>query len=125
VRLLLDAHALLWWLADDPSLSKAAREAIASASNHVAVSAITVWEIGIKQALGKLDAPADLVETIETSGFDGLPVTMVHGAAASRLVRHHDDPFDRMLIAQAQAEGLTVVTRDEAIGRYGVAILAA
>ena len=125
MRLLLDAHALLWWLADDPSLSKAAREAIGSPSNQVAVSAITVWEIGIKQALGKLEAPADLVETIETSGFDGLPVTLAHGAAAAGLVRHHDDPFDRMLVAQAQAEGLTVVTRDEAIRRYGVAILAA
>lgn len=125
MRLLLDAHALLWWLADDPSLSKAARDAIGSPSNWVAVSAITVWEIGIKQALGKLEAPADLFETIETSGFDGLAVTLAHGAAAGRLVRHHDNPFDRMLVAQAQAEGFTVVTRDEAIGRYGVAVLAA
>jgi Uncharacterized protein conserved in bacteria len=125
MRLLLDAHALLWWLADDPSLSEAARQAIGSGSNWVGVSAITVWEIGIKQALGKLDAPADLVDTIETSGFDGLQVTLAHGAATARLTRHHDDPFDRMLVAQAQAEGLTVVTRDEAIGRYDVAILVA
>lgn len=125
MRLLLDTHALLWWLADDPSLREAAREAIASPESAVFVSAGSAWEIAIKQALGKLRGPGDLEAELESEGFAPLSITVGHALAAGALPRHHDDPFDRLLVAQAQAEGLTIVTRDPRIEPYGVATLAA
>jgi PIN domain nuclease of toxin-antitoxin system len=124
VKLLLDTHALLWWFADSPVLSPSARAAVAS-SDDVWVSAASAWEIAIKRALGKLDAPADLVTALDESGFRPLPIVVLHAAVAGALPRHHDDPFDRMLVAQAQIEGLTIVTSDRQIPRYGVAVLAA
>ena len=120
MRLLLDAHALLWWLADDPELSEEANDAVADPGSVVFVSAATAWEIAFKQALGKLDAPSDLERQIEVNRFEPMPITIGHGYAAGTLPRHHDDPFDRMLVAQAMAEHLTVVTRDSSIGLYGV-----
>jgi PIN domain nuclease of toxin-antitoxin system len=124
VRLLLDTHALLWWLADE-GLSAQAREAIADPANFVAVSAASAWEISIKKTLGKLLAPDDLEQQIRAGGFVGMPISITHAVAAGALARHHEDPFDRMLIAQAFAEGLTVVTRDERFNDYGVALLPA
>jgi PIN domain nuclease of toxin-antitoxin system len=124
VRLLLDTHALLWWLADE-GLNAEAREAITDPANLVAVSAASAWEISIKKALGKLAAPDDLEQQVQTGGFVSLPISIAHAIAAGRLPRHHDDPFDRMLIAQALAEGLTIVTRDKRFDDYGVALLAA
>jgi PIN domain nuclease of toxin-antitoxin system len=124
VRLLLDTHALLWWLADE-GLTTEAREAIADPANLVAVSAANAWEISIKKALGKLAAPDDLEHQVRTGGFTPLPVSIAHGLAAGQLPRHHEDPFDRMLIAQAFAEGLTIVTRDKRFAEYGVALLPA
>jgi PIN domain nuclease of toxin-antitoxin system len=124
VRLLLDTHALLWWLADE-GLTAEAREAIADPANLVAVSAASAWEISIKKALGKLTAPDDLAEQVRTGGFTPLPVSIAHGLAAGQLPRHHEDPFDRMLIAQAFAEQLTIVTRDKRFADYGVALLPA
>ena len=124
MRLLLDTHALLWWLADE-GLSAEAREAIADPGNLVVVSAATAWEISIKKALGKLAAPDDLEHQLATGGFEPLPIGIAHAVAAGRLPRHHEDPFDRMLIAQALAEGLTIVTRDKRFGDYGVALLPA
>ena len=124
MRLLLDTHTLLWWLADE-DLNAQAREAIADPANLVAVSAASVWEVSIKKALGKLAAPDDLEQQVQTGGFVPLPLSIAHGIAAGRLPRHHDDPFDRMLIAQAIAEGLTIVTRDKRFDDYGVALLAA
>ncbi|MGH2454715.1 MAG: type II toxin-antitoxin system VapC family toxin [Candidatus Limnocylindria bacterium] len=123
MRLLLDAHVVLWWLADDPTLERAARDAIVDGDNWVAVSAATVWEIGIKRALGKLEAPDDLIGASEASHLEPLAITVGHADAAAVLPRHHDDPFDRMLVAQARIEGLTIVTRDPAIARYGVPVL--
>ena len=123
--LLLDAHALLWWLADDATLGDAARRSIADPSVDVLVSAATVWEIGIKRALGKLDAPDELPEAIERSGFGGLPVTLVDADVAAGLPPHHRDPFDRMLVAQATRLGAIVVTRDASFTPYGVRILSA
>lgn len=124
MKLLLDSHTYLWWLADDPSLSRSARGALADPSNVVFVSAATVWEIEIKRALGRLDAgAADLVAEIAANGFMELPVLARHAEAAGRLPRHHDDPFDRMLAAQSQLEGLVCVTRDPAFEAYGVACL--
>lgn len=125
MRILLDTHALLWWLADDPALSSTAREAIAADENIVAVSAVTSWEISIKRALGKLEAPNDLREQIEANEFASLPIALIHGLAAGDLPPHHDDPFDRMLVAQARIEGFTLVTRDSRFERYGIDLLAA
>jgi len=124
VRLLLDTHALLWWLADE-GLTTQARDAIADPANVVVVSAASAWEISIKKALGKLVAPDDLEQQVQAGGFLPLPISIAHGVAAGRLARHHEDPFDRMLIAQAYAEGLTIVTRDTRFNEYGVALLPA
>ena len=124
MKLLLDSHAYLWWLADDPSLSDAARTALADPDNVVYVSAATIWEIEIKRALGRLDAgEADFAAEIEQNRFAELPVRAAHAAAAARLPHHHGDPFDRMLVAQSQADGLVCVTRDAAFDAYGVATL--
>jgi PIN domain nuclease of toxin-antitoxin system len=126
VKLLLDSHAFLWWLAEDPKLGAGARQAVADPSSIVHVSAATVWELSIKAALGKLDLDgADLVEEIQENDFIELPMTARHSLAAATLPRHHDDPFDRMLIAQARIEGLTIVTRDPAFRAYGVGLLPA
>jgi PIN domain nuclease of toxin-antitoxin system len=124
VRLLLDTHALLWWLADE-GLTTQARDAIADPANVVVVSAASAWEISMKKALGKLVAPDDLEQQVQAGGFLPLPISIAHGVAAGRLARHHEDPFDRMLIAQAYAEGLTIVTRDKRFNEYGVALLPA
>ena len=124
MRLLLDTNALLWWLADE-GLAAQARDAIADPENLVVVSAVSAWEISIKKALGKLAAPDDLEHQVQVGGFTPLPITIAHGVAAGKLARHHDDPFDRMLIAQALAEGLTVVTRDKRFSDYSVALLPA
>lgn len=123
MSLLLDTHALLWWLADDPALTVEARTTIRAAGTRVFVSAATAWEISIKQALGKLEAPDDLEAALAASRFQSLPMTIPHALTAGRLPRHHEDPFDRMLIAQAQHEQLTVVTHDPKFGLYNVAIL--
>jgi PIN domain nuclease of toxin-antitoxin system len=125
LSLLLDTHALIWWLNEEPKLSRAAQVAIADIRTVVFVSAASVWEVSIKQSRGKLNAPSDLVHQIEANRFEPLPITVAHAYAAGSLPRHHNDPFDRMLVAQALAEGLTIVTRDERIARYGVPTLAA
>ena len=123
MNLLLDTHTLLWWLADDAALKADAREAIGDASNMIYVSAASAWEISIKKALGKLDAPDDLHAALVANHFQPLPITIQHGTSAGRLPRHHDDPFDRMLIAQAQAEQLTLITHDTMFRSYGIPII--
>jgi PIN domain nuclease of toxin-antitoxin system len=124
VRLLLDTHALLWWLAD-AELAQEAHALIADPGNSVAVSAVSAWEISIKKALGKLTAPDDLEQQILASDFTPLPIDISHAIRAGRLPRHHEDPFDRMLIAQAQAEHMTIVSRDKRFDRYDVVVVAA
>lgn len=101
-----------------------AREAIADGNNLVVVSAASAWEISIKKALGKLQAPDDLPAVITECNLEPLPITLQHATLAGALPRHHDDPFDRMLVAQAMQEGLTVVTGDSAFASYGVGVLA-
>ena len=123
--LLLDAHAVLWWLADDPTLEPAARSAIADPASDVLVSAATVWEIAIKRALGKLDAPDGLTDALEVVGFDVLPVIGYDAEAAGALPPHHRDPFDRMLVAQAQRLGALIVSRDTAFAFYEADVLQA
>jgi len=120
MRLLLDTHVLLWWLADDHRLSAEHRVLIADASNVVLASAMTIAEIAIKASLGKLEAPDDLLPTLETGGFDELPFESRHADLLRKLPWHHRDPFDRMLIAQAIAEQLTVLTADPHFTAYGV-----
>lgn len=125
MRLLLDTHALLWWMARLPRLGVAARAAIDSPASDVHVSAVTASEIAIKKALGKLTAPDDLQEQVISNGFTELRLTIAHGLAMGELPLHHKDPFDRMLIAQARVEGLTLVTSDRAMSDYDVPILPA
>ena len=119
-RLLLDTHVFLWWLAGDAALGLKAKAAIGDGRNDIFVSAASVWEIAIKRALGKLEAPEDMEKIVEDEEFVRLPVSLFHAEAAGRLPPLHNDPFDRMLIAQAQAEGLVFLTADAEISRYGV-----
>jgi PIN domain nuclease of toxin-antitoxin system len=123
VTLLLDTHVLLWWLADDPRLTPAMREAIADPSSSVVVSAASAWEAAIKAAVGKLRVPDGLRDELVRHGFDELPVTVEDGLAAGALPRHHSDPFDRMLIAQAARRQFVLVTADRRFSDYDVLTL--
>ncbi len=121
MNLLIDTHVLLWALDDDATLSPAARTAIIDGNNVVFVSAATAWEIVIKQALGKLRAPTgDYLHELQRHRFTPLDITTEHALAVEGLPPHHADPFDRMLVAQAQVEKLTLVTRDERLLSYTV-----
>ena len=117
MKLLLDTHVWLWWLAGEP-LSSGAADAISNADNDVYLSSVSVWEAMIKASIGKLDVPADLMDA--STQFDELPVTWAHAAAVRELPLHHRDPFDRLLIAQARVESATLVTRDCTFEAYGV-----
>lgn len=123
MNLLLDTHALLWWLAGE-ELGVEALRAIEDPGADVLVSAASVWEISIKRALGKLRTGDDLLEAIHGSGFAPLPIALEHAELAGGLPAHHHDPFDRMLIAQAQALELVIVTRDRSFEQYEVSLLA-
>jgi PIN domain nuclease of toxin-antitoxin system len=123
VRLLLDTHALLWWLANDARLGTRAREAIATPTNLVFVSAATAWEIAVKRALGRLTAPGDIEEWLVENDFQPLPIQVAEAVASAELPPHHRDPFDRLLVAQAQIGRMTIVTGDEDIAKYGVSTL--
>lgn len=124
MRLLLDTHALLWWLADDASLPKRARSAIADTSNNVIVSAASAWEIAIKFRLGRLPDASGLlgefVDQVRLQGFDLLAISADHAIRAGLLPGTHRDPFDRMLAAQAQAEDLTLISNETLFDGYGV-----
>lgn len=121
--LLLDTHAFLWWIGDEPALGPRAREAIAAPANVVFVSAATAWEIAVKREAGKLDAPGEVGAWIRDGGFTELAIEVEHAVASAGLPRHHGDPFDRLLIAQARLEDLTLVTSDPEILGYDVATL--
>ena len=121
---LLDTHALLWWLSDDPGLTQTARRAIAETRNTLIVSAASAWEIATKVRLGKLPSAADLVsnfcDQIEQEGFRLMPISAAHGIRAGLLPGPHKDPFDRMLIAQSQAENLPIISNEVIFETYGV-----
>ncbi len=125
MNILLDTCVLLWWLADDPALSGPAREAIADPDNVVHYSSASIWEIVIKRGLGKLEVPDEFAEVIAGQGFRALDITPAHALQVGQLADHHRVPFDRILIAQAQVEGLTIATRDPRVKAYEVPILEA
>jgi PIN domain nuclease of toxin-antitoxin system len=123
MNLLLDTHVVLWWLDDNPSLSSRARSAVADSDNTVFISAAVIWEIRIKQALGKLKLPRNLRDVLDRQPFTSLPITAEHAHAVSELPAYHRDPFDRILLAQAKVERLTFVTHDKGLRQYQIPIL--
>lgn len=122
---LLDTNVLLWYLSDDASLRKDIKDLISNPSNSIYVSTVSSWEISIKQALGKLEAPDTLKEAILATRFDLLPISLDHTLAAKDLPNHHFDPFDQLLIAQAQVEKLVFITHDDRIPQYPIKCLKA
>jgi PIN domain nuclease of toxin-antitoxin system len=122
-RLLLDTNVLLWWLAGNRNLKQSVTRIIAAPESEVFVSAATTWEISIKRKLGKIRAPENMEAEILKEGFSPLPITLFHGQLAGSLPDVHRDPFDRMLIAQAQAEGLEVVSGDRIFAQYEVKLV--
>ena len=125
-RLLLDTHIFLWWLTEDPALHKHVKQTIIDSGNQVYISAATVWEISVKQTLGKLTLPEDMErdmeKVVEEERFLKLPISLYHAQIAGGLPMIHKDPFDRMLIAQAQAQRLLLVTDDMQIKKYPVQV---
>ena len=120
----LDTHALLWWLGGE-QLSAEATAAIIDPGNEVLVSVVSGWEIAIKSSRGKLTIDGDLTDDIFTNGFDILPILCSHASHVAALPDHHRDPFDRMLIAQCQSEGFTLISRDSHMSPYDVELLLA
>lgn len=123
MSLLLDSHVLLWLMLDDSRIDPRSLATVVGGDHEVLVSAATMWELEIKRLKGKLSAPEDLLDRVECAGFRLLDVTPDHALDAARLPPHHGDPFDRMLIAQAQAEGATLVTHDDALSAYDVPLM--
>ena len=120
MKLLLDTHILLWWLTEPGGLSKEAGKTINNGGNVVYVSATVIWEMVIKKSLGKLEMPDNIEKILQLNNFNLLPVTVAHSLGVDKLPHHHRDPFDRMLIAQAMHEKLTLVSRDPQIKKYDV-----
>jgi PIN domain nuclease of toxin-antitoxin system len=125
--MLLDTHAFLWWIAGDERLSRRAAQAIADGGNEIFVSAASIWEIAIKGRLGRLGIPGDpgafIGGQIVENAFRGLPIDAAHALRIWSLPDHHQDPFDRMLVAQAQVEGLKLVSRDPLVAKYDVEVI--
>lgn len=127
MRALLDTHAFLWWVTDDPQLSEMARRIIGDEANQIFLSAASAWEIAIKVGTGKLRLPEPpesfVTSRIASAGFEILPILLSHALHTATLPPHHRDPFDRILIAQCQIEALPILTADSQIARYAVPIL--
>jgi PIN domain nuclease of toxin-antitoxin system len=119
LKFLLDTHLLLWWLANDPRLPTGARALIADPANTILVSAVSLWEIWLKKSLGKLEIPSDFDRRLEAEPLEHLPLRVGHARQVGLLPWHHRDPFDRMLVAQAQIENLILLTSDAAVQSYG------
>jgi PIN domain nuclease of toxin-antitoxin system len=122
VKLLLDTHAALWWLSGEPVGAEAERQ-LSDESNRVMLSAVVVWEVAIKRSLGKLDAPGNLVDVLLGAGAAPAPITLEHAATVESLPRHHRDPFDRLLVAQATVERAAIVSADPQLRAYDVPVL--
>ncbi len=123
MRLLLDTHAAVWFAEADPRLSASALAAIADPDNDVLLSPVVAWEVAIKRALRKSDVAQDYLRPLLGAGAREVPITIDHAQAVEYLPRHHGDPFDRLLIVQAQAEGAAIVTDDDKIQSYDVPIV--
>jgi len=121
MRVLLDTHVLLWAVLNDPRLTSAQVRAISE--GEVYLSSVSVWEIGIKRAIGKLDVPENLFEIAVDAGCRPLPISWAHADAAAVLPLHHSDPFDRMLVAQARCEGLRLASSDSKFRAYDVELV--
>jgi PIN domain nuclease of toxin-antitoxin system len=121
--LLLDTHTLLWSVGDEDRLPSGVHETLSAGVVPAYVSAASIWEIAIKRASGKLEVPEDLLDKVAAARFIELGITFAHALLAGALPPHHGDPFDRMIVAQAQSEGFTIVTRDERIAAYDVPVL--
>ena len=124
MRLLLDTHTLIWWLNASPEITRAMDAALRSAENVKFVSVVSIWEMRLKSAIGKLDLPKNFRAVLDQQPIEQLPVLAEHAHAFGELPLHHRDPFDRMLVAQAIVENLTLVTRDQRIRQYEVPVLA-
>jgi PIN domain nuclease of toxin-antitoxin system len=124
LHLLLDTHALIWWMTENPSLPESVRRLIVDKRNTVIVSAASAWEMAVKVRLGRLPAASDITRNFEEyltqSGFESLAVSAAHGIRAGFLPGPQRDPFDRMLIAQAQGENLTMVSNELSFDSYGI-----
>lgn len=123
MRYLLDTHVLLWWLAKDARLSSNVLKSISAFENLIFISAASVWEISIKQSLGKLSIPSNLLEMLKKNEFQTLDISAEHALKIRELPLIHKDPFDRMLIAQAIVEGLTLISNDKKFKNYNVPLL--
>ena len=123
MRILLDSHTLLWWMGDPNRIRAAARAEISHPRNEVFTSAVSIWEIGLKRAKGKLRIPENFADFLPANGIQILPFTGAHAQASIQLPPHHGDPFDRALIAQCQIESLTFATRDAIAARYQIGLL--
>ena len=119
MKLVLDTHLLLWWLDDSSLLPEDARALISAPENDILVSAVSLWEIWLKQSLGKLRLPADFEDRLKEEAFEDLPLTGTHTRLIASLPWNHRDPFDRMLVARAQIEGVTLLTADAKLAAYG------
>lgn len=125
MKLLLDANAFIWAYARPTELSPAARRALNDVANDRLVSIASLWEIAIKMSIGKLAFSENLAQALDDIAATSLPITLIHVARVRNLPFHHRDPFDRMMIAQAMEEGMTIVTRDRRVAAYGVPVLMA
>ena len=119
MKFLLDTHLVLWWLGKSPTLSKQARGLISDPNNTVFISAVSLWEIWLKESIGKLRLPPDFENRLMAEPFEALPLSFRQTRQVAELPWHHRDPFDRMLIAQAQVERLVLLTADEQLAAYG------
>lgn len=125
MRILLDTHILLWWLGEPARIPEKSRKLIAAPQNTVYISAVSLWEIRLKQSLGKLRVPKDFEKRLSEESFEDLPLQNSHSTALLSLPWHHRDPFDRMLIAQARAEKLQFLTADVGLAAYGKPVFVA
>jgi PIN domain nuclease of toxin-antitoxin system len=127
MKLLLDAHTFLWWITDNPRLSGRAREIISDGDNELFLSAATGWEIAIKFQIGRLKLPGEpirfILEQMRINAIQSLPIQMSHALHVSTLPQHHRDPFDRLLIATAQLEGLPILSSDHQLANYQVEVI--
>lgn len=123
MKLLLDTHTALWFLADDDRLSPRAQRHLVDGTNRVLLSPVVVWEVAIKSSLGKLEVPEEYLSLLREGAAQELPVSIEHAAAVERLPWHHRDPFDRMLIAQARVESAVIVSADERLRAYDVDVI--